>query len=461
MEESSDSPIAADLPGIHFLPSYFKGKPFIAFSNVCNHLKLDFTDCNLLVLLTAIGISMHVFRIQYPRHAFPNEEFALPRVNSYLTGHYYYPDEPPFAYQLQALVGYFLTYDGKTTVSTRGFSSLYYTSLRITSAFLSGLTAPLFYLLLRSLGSGPAFSAIGACVVVTDLMLIASGREIGRYGIFQFLIVSSLFLITLYDRYTSVTFLMIEAVVIGLTVVTHYRAVVLLAIAVIQQLRSPGFAGRILILLAVAFVIWFATFAVHLTVLPFATANEYAPACVLQALLPDSAPNWEARLEFPSLFVRVFALAFSRPGEQRAYAPFAWWRWPLALAKCEVLYDQDHRKIVYFGNPFVWLPVVAAVGATAAQAAATLNAGRVEAVLALGYFLGLAVPGPPPDYCLSLFFGIALLVRWLERLPLVFRGFAASVAVGAALFGFYLWSPLAYGFYVADFDFLQWGQRWL
>jgi hypothetical protein len=125
-----------------------------------------------------------------------------------------------------------------------------------------------------------------------------------------------------------------------------------------------------------------------------------------------------------------------------------------------VLYETANRKIVYFGNPLVWVPAVLAVAATAAEAAATSNFGRIEVVFAAGYALGLVVPGAQPEYCVSLVFALLLLTRWVERVPAGARGFVGSVVIGAALFGFYLWSALAYGFYVADFGFLQWGGHW-
>jgi hypothetical protein len=276
------------------------------------------------------------------------------------------------------------------------------------------------------------------------------------------LIVLSIFLIVLYDRYNSLIALIVEGFVIGMAVMTHHRACVVLVIAVVQQVRTPGWLGRILILVGMSIVVWFTTVAVHLTVLPFASEGEYAPSSVASTLVADQNPNWASRIEKPSLFVRVTALTFSK-GNQSLTEPsdFEWVRWPLTLSRCEVLYNVEHRKIVYFGNPLVWVLVAGAVVATIVEVAMTANIARIEGVFAAGYVLGLLVRGEPPDLCVSLMFGLILVVRWIERVPSTFRGFVASVVIGGALFGFYLWAALAYGFYVADFAFLDWNGRWL
>jgi dolichyl-phosphate-mannose--protein O-mannosyl transferase len=111
MEEPSDGPW---LPSIRFLPSSlrrFKFSQFLSFPGVTNPIKLDFSDALALVLLTAVGIFSHVFRIQFPRNSFPDEPVTLGHINAYLNGTWFFPRWPPFASQLQATVAYFLSYD--------------------------------------------------------------------------------------------------------------------------------------------------------------------------------------------------------------------------------------------------------------------------------------------------------------------------------------------------------------
>jgi hypothetical protein len=116
---------------------------------------------------------------------------------------------------------------------------------------------------------------------------------------------------------------------------------------------------------------------------------------------------------------------------------------------------------VYFGNPVMWIPVVMSMVASIIDVAVTRNIGRLDVVLVLGYVAAVVVRGEPPAYCIGLVFGLGLLVRWLERVPVRVRGFVMWMAAGGCLFGYFLWNPLVYGFYVADFGFLAWNRVWL
>jgi hypothetical protein len=120
------------LPWIHFLSSSvrrFKFSQFLSFLGVPNPVKLDFSDTLALVILTAVGIFSHVFRIQFPRSSFPDKRVTLSHINAYLNGHWSFPDRPPFASQVQATVAYFLSNDTSMIIHPQGFSRTDYVSL--------------------------------------------------------------------------------------------------------------------------------------------------------------------------------------------------------------------------------------------------------------------------------------------------------------------------------------------
>lgn len=129
---------------------------------------------------------------------------------------------------------------------------MYYVSLRLTNAFLSGLSVPLFYLILRAVGSGPGASWLGACFLCADLLWLAAGREIGVWGVLQFLACLAVLQIALFDRYQSLTALICEGTLLGMLLATDSRGAAILAVAVIQQFRFPGWPGRVGILCALS-----------------------------------------------------------------------------------------------------------------------------------------------------------------------------------------------------------------
>jgi hypothetical protein len=200
---------------------------------------------------------------------------------------------------------------------------------------------------------------------------------------------------------------------------------------------------------------------VHIVLLPFDAPSQFAPPSVRAALVNRSRPDWRARADGPSVVHRAIATILADADIEPTKSEFSWWTWLFARAPCRLLYEEEHRRIVYFGNPFVWIPVLLSVVASIMDIAITRNIGRLEGVLVIGYAAAIVVPGDPPAYCLGLVFGMALLTRWLGRVPVRVRSFVMWVAAGGCLFAYFFWNPLAYGLYVADFRFLAWNRVWL
>jgi hypothetical protein len=302
---------------------------------------------------------------------------------------------------------------------------------------------PFFYLILRALGSGAGASWLGSCVLCTDLLWLAAGREIGVWGVLQFLRCFAVLQIVLFDHYQSLTALICEGILLGMLLATTTAGQrSSLSPSPNSSASQAGPDGS--------------PFCVHVAILPFDAPSQFAPPSVRAALVNMSSIDWTTRANGPSLVRRAIETMLADADAAPTKQEFAWWACLIARAPCTLLYTEEHRRIAYVGNPVVWIPVLLSVVTSIIDVAVTRNIGRLDVALVLGYLAAIVVRGEPPAYCAGMVFEMALLVRCLEQVPVSVRAFVMWMAAGGCMSSYFLSNPLAYGLYVADFGFIGW-----
>jgi dolichyl-phosphate-mannose--protein O-mannosyl transferase len=196
------------------------------------------------------------------------------------------------------------------------------------------------------------------------------------------------------------------------------------------------------------------------------------PDSVRAGLVDRLNPDWEARSKASSMLRRVVQLmTYMHENNMRIKSghPYSskWYTWPLFTGKWVGYWAKDGKHILCMGNVLVWWPVFAGVVANIARAFLEKDFDSETTAMLNGWLFSYLPFALVPremflyHYAIPLIFGCCGLVLCVERvMKPVARGFFYSFLMVAALIGFCLWSPWAYGLTTPDFNWLLWNQNW-
>jgi dolichyl-phosphate-mannose--protein O-mannosyl transferase len=449
-------------------------------------LTLTSTDSIAILVLTALGVLTRVFRIQYPPYVVFDEVYFGNFTNWYLTGTYFTDVHPPLAKLIMAGVarcaGYKASINFEVLGESRTYPDMSYVLLRLTPAFFGALCVPLIYFAMRAMLCSPFASFTAAVLVCSDIMLIVEARHILSDGILHFFACLAIFSIFLAERATHPVFFVFEGLCLGFVAACKYTAGGVVLLALIRQLPFANLrdlkawviaATRCSILCAIIVLVHYACFAVHLHVLPYMPAEgANGPPSVLRGLVSRKAPDWEARINAPSMMRRVIELALDmhkgnmQVGTGHPYAS-SWYQWPLATGKWVLYWTRDGKHILCMANVLLWWPVFGLIVLNAVRAVLLLDLGSETTAMLLGYLLSYLPFALIPremflyHYAIPLIFGCCNVAVLINRyMPPRERVFFCLLFGTMAVVGFFIWCPWAYGLTTPDFYSLVWVSNW-
>jgi dolichyl-phosphate-mannose--protein O-mannosyl transferase len=215
-----------------------------------------------------------------------------------------------------------------------------------------------------------------------------------------------------------------------------------------------------------------AAFVVHLNLLYYHPRDDhFVPDSIAVTLrYPEDDPLDAS--EMPSIFRRVFDLAYSmhvgnmQIGHAHPYAS-PWWSWPLALGNWVLYWTKNGRHIICLGNVLLWYPVFAGILVNFVRGVIALDVGSADSGMVVGYLVSYLPFALVPremylyHYAIPLLFGIMNLAAMIERhAGDEGRGFLLGLVAVLAGIGFVTWCPWVYGLKTPDFDFLVWNNKW-
>lgn len=425
-------------------------------------LILNATDAVWLMVLTSLSIFIHVFRIQYPRKMLDHEEQWLAGINKYMSGMYFSPSEGPLSYQIMFGFAYLLGYDGKMTSKDGEFSAMYYVSLRITCALIGAIGAPMTYLALRFMNVGCGTASIGGLLVALDLFLIASSRILSGHGLAHCAACVALMAISAFDACQTLGTFVFEGVTIGAAIACDTRCVVILVCAALRLVRVKDAVYKIGILGALSLLVVLVTWFFHFVYLPLTDSTSDCPKGLEPFLVAAKEGTWCRHYSYWDIPRILMSVMMHRPKNASSGSDPNVWGYPLAVMKCHAIFSEaNERKIGLMGNPLTWVPAFIAIALSGFQGFQEVKKEVTwEASMVIGYVLSYVTCGEASDFYLCVIIGLMLLAKMIDEIPPKARGFAKTALVTCVFFGFWFWSPVCYGFYVAEWEFLT-GRTWI
>lgn len=151
-------------------------------STVERFLETERASMVMLALLTLLAFALRFYKINHPDQVVFDEVHFGKFASYYIKRQYYFDVHPPLAKMLFGLAGWFVGYDGHFLFDNIGDSytenHVPYVGMRALPAFLSSMTVPIVYSIMKECGYSTIVAAFSACIVLFDSAHIAQGRLI-------------------------------------------------------------------------------------------------------------------------------------------------------------------------------------------------------------------------------------------------------------------------------------------
>ncbi|KAH9840262.1 glycosyltransferase family 39 protein [Rhodofomes roseus] len=145
-------------------------------------LETDKANIAVVGILTVLAFALRFYKINHPDQVVFDEVHFGKFASYYITRQYYFDVHPPLAKMLFGLAGWFVGYDGHFLFDNIGDSytenHVPYVGMRALPAFLSSMTVPIVYGIMKECGYSTIIAAFSASLVLFDSAHVAQGRLI-------------------------------------------------------------------------------------------------------------------------------------------------------------------------------------------------------------------------------------------------------------------------------------------
>ncbi|KAI0923934.1 hypothetical protein AcW1_006746 [Taiwanofungus camphoratus] len=136
----------------------------------------------MVAILTVVAFALRFYKINHPDQVVFDEVHFGKFASYYITRQYYFDVHPPLAKMLFGLAGWFVGYDGHFAFENIGDSytenHVPYVGMRALPAFLSSMTVPIVYAIMKECGFSTIVAAFSASIILFDNAHIAQSRLI-------------------------------------------------------------------------------------------------------------------------------------------------------------------------------------------------------------------------------------------------------------------------------------------
>ena len=446
-------------------------------------------------LLAAVAFAIRVWGIHHPDGPVFDEVHFGNFTNWYTRSQFYFDIHPPLGKLIMFMFANMSEYDGTIPFHNcpkRVYPNIDYIQLRLTPALFSAMCAPLVYLAVRFCGYSVSAAVTAAVLVLCDTSLATEGRFILSDGLLHFFsmlhIVVAMYTMSLPRGKEFLVWHVLNGLSLGAACSCKNTAwglmafdaflyfwyfVPLIKVGWLDYFFEVGFFGGTLAALMV-FVYW-ASFAIHFVVLPYAGQGYgYLPDVMKSQLIQNqvvSSALWGHRIKSPGLFRRTLRLTWImhsgnmgikkfHPSESRPQ------NWPLLTGIDVSFWGRSGQEIKCQGNVFSYYFALLGVILLfiAIRSPKYFEAVRFSIGWAVLYFPFYLIPRTMYLYhyliplmmgCMAM--GVALDVLLAPR----YRGFVCVIICACAIFGYWLWMPFVYGQYMHDREIMIWNRNWI
>jgi dolichyl-phosphate-mannose-protein mannosyltransferase len=428
-----------------------------------------------VILLLALGVVQHVFRLDEPREVVFDEVHFGKFVNAYCcSGSYFFDIHPPHAKLLVAGVAWLGGYRGEQEFASIGEPIVRVSPalLRSVPALAGALLPALIFVLLIQLGASPPAAFLAGFAILLDNALLVQTRLLALDGILLAATFGALSAVLAAlsspDGSRRRLFSLLAGALCGLAAGTKFTGLLALALVgicfALRFLRAPGrerfrvlLSSTVWVLIGAA-VVYLAGWMIH-----FQLLTEDGPGNVWGPLTGE--PLRDTVRVHRQMLSANFGLH-----KPHSYAS-PWWSWP-AMER-PIFYWKEGGNVVYFlGNPFVWwmtsFGMIVFAGVALLSRASNLELGPSEQenteknrtlwLPSLGFVLSLAPLTQVPrvlflyHYLTPMIFGICVVVLGLDSIGWTRAGSLGVqrrsyyCAILFILLGFLAISPFSFAF---------------
>ena len=326
-----------------------------------------------LIALITVATATRLWDLFTPSAVVFDEVYFKAFAGHYLDGHYFFDIHPPLAKLIFAGWAHLLCLTAGNLLDGNAVA------LRVIPAVAGILIIPLFWGILRRLGTSRRFAFIGTLALTCENALLVESRFVLMDSLLLMCGLAAIYFYLVFQQTISRwrwLWLALAAVSAGAAASikwTGLTALALLTLMCLGDLMSDlrSWTKRLFelaVLILVPIIIYVGSFWLHFALLPASGDGDAFMSTKFQATLVDS-PNYDnhAHLSFANRFIELNREMFSASQTLTATHPYGsrWYTWPLEVRP--IYYWQGDTQpngrqgnIYLLGNPIVWWGIVLA-----------------------------------------------------------------------------------------------------
>ena len=324
-------------------------------------------DLICLILIIFVGFFARSVNIAVPNEVTFDEIHFGGFINSYINRVYFFDIHPPLGRLTLYFCAKMAGYKGQIHFGHREEykDNIFITLRQIPTFFGTGVGVMMFFSL-RIIGASTFISFTGAMMCALDLCLICESKYILTDGVLHFY--ASLCLLTYVCLYKTKTYtkswwtwLVLSSISTGCVISCKHTGLSFIIFGIAFHIvfchSIKELATRFSFLATLAFLVYYATFAIHFHILIYDSEDGVLMSNEFQQTLIDPAnrpvPNNMSLFE---KFVELNSLILTNNMMINPYHPYGskWYTWPLMLSRGPMFWGDGKRSVWSIGNPAVW-----------------------------------------------------------------------------------------------------------
>lgn len=458
--------------------------------------KFTTADTFIVFIIACVSLATRFWVLYNPDCVVFDEVHFGNFTNWYIKQEYFYDIHPPLGKLVMAFIAYLQEYDGEIDFE-KHYGNKYdrpdFITIRITPALFSSFCAPLIYMTVRFAHFSKLAAFVSAFFIIFDTSLLTEQRFILSDGMLHFF--TCLFLVAAQwssqlkpysEKWNNA--LIQASMALGCACACKNTAwglcvyIAFLEINDVLRYTSKmnddmvvdiGYRGSHFI--SGFILVQFLSFAVHFLVLPYSgQGTAYMPDPMQKQLIKKEivqAQVWAKQLKWPDLFTRIITLIVNMHFGNMGITQFHPYQsrpqgWPLLTDTWVAFWGNSNTEVNCIGNVFIYyIGLFSLFGVLACFKVYNFRTALNFVIgYCASYFPFFLIPRSMYlyHYLIPLMFLCILTGCFLDlAFPPKIKGFVAAIFCGFALFGFYLWSPYAYGTPHLDQELIVWTDNWI
>jgi dolichyl-phosphate-mannose-protein mannosyltransferase len=342
--------------------------------DIMNILWRKLTKYPELIIIILVALLTRFWELFTPNAVVFDEVYFKAFAGHYLDGRYFFDIHPPLAKLIFAGWAHIL---GLSASSLTDGTAV---ALRVIPAFAGVMIIPIFWGILRRLGTSRRFAFLGTLALLLDSALIVESRFILMDSLLLMFGLGAIYCYLVFQQKRTNwrwLWIILAASSAGAALSIKWTGMTALALLLLlwfgdlmSNLKKwPKRLLELGVLIIIPVLLYVGCFWIHLELLPHSGDGDAFMSTNFQATLIDNPNHYKnAHMTFAKRFIELNHEMLSASQTLTATHPYGsrWYTWPLEIRSVyywqgEVMSDGKQGNIYLLGNPVVWWGVVIAV----------------------------------------------------------------------------------------------------